>query len=258
MAREACLPVSFTPSLLLRGFGVSIFFSLATLIISASARDNLGRGKSPALFVLGLFFRGYLARCDTEFGVLFNVGGTEFLRDLRGAGFCRLGLWGAFCTRGIYIVVFSCIIIECKGRKILCGRYKIPNFSQNIDTSKYRKDIKMNIRRGDIYYADLSPVVGSEQGGLRPVLIVQNDVGNKYSPTVIAAAITSRMGKAKLPTHIDVTGDGAGLARDSVILLEQIRTIDKTRLKEKMGHLDDDTMRGVNTAISVSFGLSVT
>ena len=127
-----------------------------------------------------------------------------------------------------------------------------------MDTSKYRKDKKMNIRRGDIYYADLSPVVGSEQGGLRPVLIVQNDVGNKYSPTVIAAAITSRMGKAKLPTHIDVTGDGAGLAKDSVILLEQIRTIDKTRLKEKMGHLDDDTMRGVNTAISVSFGLSVT
>lgn len=116
----------------------------------------------------------------------------------------------------------------------------------------------MNIRRGDIYYADLSPVVGSEQGGLRPVLIVQNDVGNKYSPTVIAAAITSRMGKTRLPTHIDVACDGAGLAKDSVILLEQIRTIDKTRLKEKMGHLDDDTMRGVNTAISVSFGLQVT
>ena len=116
----------------------------------------------------------------------------------------------------------------------------------------------MNIRRGDIYYADLSPVIGSEQGGLRPVLIVQNDVGNKYSPTVIAAAITSKMGKTRLPTHIDVAGEGVGLAKDSVILLEQIRTIDKTRLKEKMGHLDEDTMRGVNTAISVSFGLSVT
>ena len=116
----------------------------------------------------------------------------------------------------------------------------------------------MNVRRGDIYYADLSPVIGSEQGGLRPVLIVQNDVGNKYSPTVIAAAITSRMGKTRLPTHIDVVGDGVGLSRDSVILLEQIRTIDKTRLKEKMGHLDDDTMRGVNNAISASFGLSVT
>ena len=113
----------------------------------------------------------------------------------------------------------------------------------------------MNIRRGDIFYADLSPVVGSEQGGLRPVLIVQNDVGNRHSPTVIAAAITSRMGKARLPTHIDVGGERAGLARDSVILLEQIRTLDKSRLKEKMGHLDDEVMRGVNSAISVSFGL---
>ncbi len=113
----------------------------------------------------------------------------------------------------------------------------------------------MNIKRGDIYYADLSPVVGSEQGGLRPVLIVQNDIGNRYSPTVIAAAITSRMTKTKLPTHIDVTGDDVGLAKDSVILLEQIRTIDKTRLKEKMGHLNDTMMTNVNNAISVSFGL---
>ena len=113
----------------------------------------------------------------------------------------------------------------------------------------------MNIRRGDIYYADLSPVVGSEQGGLRPVLIVQNDVGNRYSPTVIAAAITSRMGKTKLPTHIDVVGENAGLAKDSIILLEQIRTLDKKRLKEKMGHLDDDVMSKVNSAIAVSFGL---
>lgn len=113
----------------------------------------------------------------------------------------------------------------------------------------------MNIKRGDIYYADLSPVIGSEQGGLRPVLIVQNDVGNRYSPTVIAAAITSRMGKARLPTHIDVIGTEVGLAKDSVILLEQIRTIDKKRLKEKMGHLDDDTMNHVNSAIEVSFGL---
>ena len=113
----------------------------------------------------------------------------------------------------------------------------------------------MNIRRGDIYYADLSPVIGSEQGGLRPVLIVQNDIGNRYSPTVIAAAITSRMSKAKLPTHIDVVGNDAGLAKDSVILLEQIRTIDKRRLKEKMGHLDDGTMRHVDDAIQVSFGL---
>ncbi len=117
------------------------------------------------------------------------------------------------------------------------------------------REMEMNIKRGDIYYADLSPVIGSEQGGLRPVLIVQNDVGNKYSPTVIAAAITSKMGKTKLPTHIDVIGNQVGLAKDSVILLEQIRTIDKKRLKEKMGHLDDDTMRNVNDAIGVSFGL---
>ncbi len=113
----------------------------------------------------------------------------------------------------------------------------------------------MNVRRGDIYYADLSPVVGSEQGGLRPVLIVQNDVGNRYSPTVIAAAITSRTSKSKLPTHIEVFADRCGLAKDSVILLEQIRTIDKTRLKEKMGHLDETVMNRVNNAITVSFGL---
>ena len=111
------------------------------------------------------------------------------------------------------------------------------------------------VRRGDIFYADLSPVVGSEQGGLRPVLIIQNDVGNRYSPTVIAAAITSRMGKAKLPTHIDIYADRVGLARDSVILLEQIRTIDKRRLREHMGKLDDQHMRLVNEAIAVSFGL---
>ncbi|MBQ9080134.1 MAG: type II toxin-antitoxin system PemK/MazF family toxin [Clostridia bacterium] len=113
----------------------------------------------------------------------------------------------------------------------------------------------MNIRRGDIFYADLSPVVGSEQGGLRPVLIIQNDVGNRYSPTVIAAAITSRMGKTRLPTHIDIYAEKAGLAKDSVILLEQIRTLDKRRLKEKMGHLDEHMMNEVNAAIAVSFGL---
>ena len=119
------------------------------------------------------------------------------------------------------------------------------------------------IRRGDIYYADLSPVVGSEQGGIRPVLIVQNDVGNKHSPTVIAAAITSQTGKARLPTHIEVTGNGigdgkttgCGLAKNSIILLEQIRTLDKKRLKDKMGHLDDTTMHRVNEALNVSFGL---
>lgn len=115
-----------------------------------------------------------------------------------------------------------------------------------------------NIRRGDIFYADLSPVVGSEQGGLRPVLIIQNDVGNRYSPTVIAAAITSRMGKTRLPTHIDIHAERVGLAKDSVILLEQIRTLDKRRLKEKMGHLDAAVMTRVNNAIAVSFGLGET
>ncbi len=119
-----------------------------------------------------------------------------------------------------------------------------------------------NIRRGDIYYADLSPVVGSEQGGIRPVLIVQNNMGNRYSPTVIAAAITSRTGKNKLPTHIEVSAGiteishGCGLAKNSVILLEQIRTLDKQRLKERMGKLDDQTMQQVDSAIGISFGLS--
>ena len=122
-------------------------------------------------------------------------------------------------------------------------------------TNSERKKKAMSVKRGDIYYADLSPVVGSEQGGLRPVLIIQNDVGNRYSPTVIAAAITSRMGKTRLPTHIDIYAEKAGLAKDSVILLEQIRTLDKQRLKEKMGHLDDRTMHMVDEAISVSFGL---
>ena len=119
----------------------------------------------------------------------------------------------------------------------------------------------MTVKRGDIYYADLSPVVGSEQGGLRPVLIVQNDVGNRYSPTVIAAAITSRLGKNRLPTHIDVLAERAdrvGLTKDSVILLEQMRTLDKKRLGEKMGHLDDETMTAVDNAISVSLGLGGT
>ena len=111
------------------------------------------------------------------------------------------------------------------------------------------------VKRGAIYYADLSPVVGSEQGGMRPVLIVQNDTGNKHSPTVIAAAITSQTGKAKLPTHIELNAQSVGLSRDSVILLEQIRTIDKSRLREKMGRLDDSTMTRVDSAIAVSFGL---
>ena len=113
----------------------------------------------------------------------------------------------------------------------------------------------MTIKRGDIYYADLSPVVGSEQGGVRPVLIVQNDVGNRYSPTVIAAAITSQKEKSKLPTHIEINSQVCGLSRDSVVLLEQIRTLDKKRLKEKMGRLDDGSMGQINQALSISFGL---
>ena len=112
------------------------------------------------------------------------------------------------------------------------------------------------VKRGDIYYADLSPVVGSEQGGMRPVLIVQNDTGNKHSPTVIAAAITSQVGKARLPTHIELEGRSYGLTRDSVVLLEQIRTIDKQRLKERMGKLDERLMNKVDSALAVSFGLN--
>lgn len=113
----------------------------------------------------------------------------------------------------------------------------------------------MSVHRGEIYYADLSPVVGSEQGGIRPVLIVQNDVGNRHSPTVIAAAITSKRDKAKLPTHITVGSGDCGLAKDSIILLEQIRTLDKRRLKERMGELDSDSMDRVDSALSISFGL---
>jgi len=113
----------------------------------------------------------------------------------------------------------------------------------------------MTVKRGEIYYADLSPVVGSEQGGVRPVLIVQNDVGNRYSPTVIAAAITSQKEKSKLPTHIEINSQVCGLSRDSVVLLEQIRTLDKKRLKEKMGRLDDCSMGQINQALSISFGL---
>lgn len=113
----------------------------------------------------------------------------------------------------------------------------------------------MIVKRGDIYYADLSPVIGSEQGGVRPVLIVQNDVGNRYSPTVICAAITSQINKAKLPTHIELESNRYQLVKDSVVLLEQIRTIDKRRLKEKLGHLDIEIMKKVNKALVVSLGL---
>ena len=116
---------------------------------------------------------------------------------------------------------------------------------------------KMVVKRGDMFYADLSPVVGSEQGGVRPVLIIQNDIGNKHSPTVIAAAITSQTGKTKLPTHIEIDPVQSGLKAESVVLTEQIRTIDKSRLKEKIGHIDDEKiMSQINNALGVSFGIN--
>lgn len=112
------------------------------------------------------------------------------------------------------------------------------------------------IKRGELYYADLSPVVGSEQGGVRPILIVQNDTGNRFSPTIIAAAITSQINKAKLPTHIEISAGDFGLTKDSVILLEQIRTLDKRRLKERIGELPETTMKNVNLALMISLGFS--
>ena len=114
----------------------------------------------------------------------------------------------------------------------------------------------MVMRRGDIYYADLRPVIGSEQGGVRPVLIIQNDVGNKHSPTVICAAITSKMNKAKLPTHIELNASKYDMVKDSVILLEQLRTIDKKRLKDRVCHLDKEIMKEVNTGLMVSLELN--
>lgn len=113
----------------------------------------------------------------------------------------------------------------------------------------------MIIKRGDIFFADLSPVVGSEQGGLRPVLIIQNDVGNKYSPTVIVAAITSQVNKTKLPTHVEIGALGNGLSKNSVVLMEQLRTIDKRRLKEKIGHIDELSIERVQSALTVSLGM---
>ena len=111
------------------------------------------------------------------------------------------------------------------------------------------------VKRGDIFYADLSPVIGSEQGGVRPVLVIQNDIGNKYSPTIIIAAITSQINKAKLPTHIEINAPDYGLPKDSVVLLEQIRTIDKKRLREKIGHFDEEMMSKVDDCLKISIGL---
>ncbi len=113
------------------------------------------------------------------------------------------------------------------------------------------------IKRGDIFYADLSPVVGSEQGGIRPVIILQNDVGNRYSPTVIVSAITSQINKAKLPTHVEISSEEYGLNKDSVVLLEQVRTLDKRRLKEKIGHMTDEDMIKVDIALKISLDLKI-
>ena len=140
------------------------------------------------------------------------------------------------------------------------GEYYQPRYiwTYPVALARFLRSVKIMesaVRRGDIFYADLSPVVGSEQGGTRPVLIVQNDTGNRYSPTVIAAAITSQTGKARLPTHINIAGGSVGLSKDSVILLEQVRTIDKRRLREHMGKLDDQHMLMVDEALAVSFGL---
>ncbi len=127
--------------------------------------------------------------------------------------------------------------------------------SVQLNSGNTVKILQEPVRRGDIFFADLSPVVGSEQGGMRPVLIVQNNVGNRHSPTVIAAAITSQIGKARLPTHIELSARTYGLSRDSVVLLEQVRTIDKRRLKERMGRLDERLMNQVDSALAVSFGI---
>ncbi len=113
----------------------------------------------------------------------------------------------------------------------------------------------MIVKKGDIFFADLSPVIGSEQGGVRPVLIVQNDIGNKYSPTVIVAAVTSQINKAKLPTHVEIGALGHGLNKDSVVLMEQLRTIDKKRLKEKIGRVDEEIIAEVNEALTISLGI---
>ncbi len=135
--------------------------------------------------------------------------------------------------------------------------FEVNNNYTAVHIMKYilpKKEVDMTIKRGELYYADLSPVVGSEQGGVRPVLVVQNDVGNKYSPTVIAAAVTSKINKAKLPTHIELPSNTYGLQKDSVILLEQIRTLDKRRLKERIGELNETTMSRVDNAILISLG----
>jgi len=144
--------------------------------------------------------------------------------------------------------------VRIKIFKLVKNITTLPNFTYNISGGNCYKEVKVMIKRGELYYADLSPVIGSEQGGVRPVLVVQNDIGNKYSPTVIAAAVTSKMTKAKLPTHIEI-GEQYGLQKDSVILLEQIRTIDKRRLKERIGELSPSMMFKVEKALLISLGV---
>lgn len=131
----------------------------------------------------------------------------------------------------------------------------LKNYEAMLSESDFPNDTR-DSKRGDIFYADLSPVVGSEQGGIRPVIVIQNNIGNKYSPTVIIAAITSQINKAKLPTHVEISSEDYGLNKDSVVLLEQIRTLDKRRLKEKIGHMIDEDMKKVDTAILVSMALN--
>lgn len=123
------------------------------------------------------------------------------------------------------------------------------------ETAEMQRSVRMSVKRGEIYYADLSPVVGSEQGGIRPVLVLQNDIGNKYSPTIIVAAITSQINKSKMPTHLSIRADQFGIAKDSVILLEQLRTIDKKRLRERVCHIDTDNMKKIDYALKISLGL---
>ena len=142
----------------------------------------------------------------------------------------------------------ACLSAEKTGKNI--------SSAAGVDANSVRSVKTVNVHRGDIYYADLSPVVGSEQGGVRPVLIVQNDVGNRHSPTVICAAITSKMNKAKLPTHIEIDASAYGIEKDSVILLEQLRTIDKRRLKDKVCHLDSAMLDKVNHALEISLELT--
>ncbi len=143
-------------------------------------------------------------------------------------------------------------------QRILVPAFRITIKKADILILKYDENRSVEnlvVKRGDIYYADLSPIIGSEQGGVRPVLIIQNDVGNRHSPTIICAAITSRMNKAKLPTHIEISSGRYQLVKDSVILLEQIRTIDKQRLREYVCHVDSRMMGKVNHAIQISLGL---